>query len=263
MPYVFHDEPEPGRAGELMLRSLAGVYDPFSRQQLRRVAVPADARCLVVAAGASAVPLTLAEMAPRGSVVATDIDPGPCRRHPRVTLIRHDIVTDPLPAGGPFDLIHVRLLLGHLPQRRCVLAVLAGALAPGGVLIVEEFESTWHTSVLAAPDLDEADQLFAAYHDALHTVLAASGNDPAWGRRAHGAMRDLGLDTDTLGHTATWTGGSDGCLLPWATTGILRPKLINAGMTPSDIDAFRTLLRDPALVVKGNLALSHVGRRTG
>ena len=40
------------------------------------------------------------------------------RRHPAatVTVARHDVVDDPLPAG-PFDLIHARLVLVHLPGR--------------------------------------------------------------------------------------------------------------------------------------------------
>ncbi|MDG4834846.1 class I SAM-dependent methyltransferase [Solwaraspora sp. WMMD1047] len=261
MTYLFHDADQTERERTLMMRALAGMYDPFSRQQLRSLALPANARCLVVAVGASTIASTLAEMAPAGEVIATDIDLDPCHTDRRVQLIHHNIVTDPLPGGGPYHLVHVRLLLGHLPQRHDVLATLADALAPGGVLIIEEFEPTWRTSVLTAPDLDEADRLFTAYHDAFHSALTASRNDPTWGRRVHHAMRNLGLDTTTTGHTATWTGGSHGCLLPHAAAAVLRRKLINAGMPPADIDAFRDLLTNPELAVKGNLALSTIGRR--
>ncbi|MFY1633656.1 class I SAM-dependent methyltransferase [Solwaraspora sp. WMMB335] len=258
-PYLFHDTPDTACTdSEAMLQALAGMLDPFSRRQLRAVGVPPHARCLVVAVGASRIATTLGEMTPTGEVIATDIDLTPCRRHPRVALLRHDIVRDPLP-DGHFDLIHVRLLLGHLPERHDVLARLGAALAPGGVLLVEEFEATWRSSVLAAPDIDEADRLFAAYHDAFQATLVTAGNDPAWGRRAHHAMRGLGLHVDTSGWTGTWTGGSDGCLLPRATAAVIRDQLTTAGMTPADIDAFRDLLTDPGLVVKGNLALSHIG----
>jgi 2-polyprenyl-3-methyl-5-hydroxy-6-metoxy-1,4-benzoquinol methylase len=43
-----------------------------------------------------------------------------------------------LPAGR-YDLIHARLVLSHLPQRRDVLARLVQALRPGGWLVVEDF----------------------------------------------------------------------------------------------------------------------------
>ena len=259
--YLFHDAKETTAQDRAeMMSALAGMYDPFSRRQLRSVGVPDNARCLVVAVGASNIASTLAEMAPFGEIIATDIDLEPCPTHPRIQLIRHNILTDPLPAGDPYDLIHARLLLGHLPQRHQVLATLADALAPGGALIIEEFEATWRTSVLSAPEPDEADRLFGAYHDAFEATLTASGIDLTWSRRVHAAMRDRGLDTTTTGHTATWTGGSDGCLLPRATAGVIRDKLIGAGMPAVDVDAFRTLLTDPRLVVKGNLALSHIGR---
>ncbi|WP_326549967.1 class I SAM-dependent methyltransferase [Micromonospora sp. NBC_01813] len=260
--YLFGDAPPDTRDDNaVMLDALAGMLDPFSRRQLRRVGVRADARCLVVAVGASCIAATLAEMAPHGEVTATDLDLTECRRHPRVRLIRHNIVTDLLPDDG-YDLIHVRLLLAHLPtdQRTAVLTRLVDALTPGGLLIVEEFEPTWRSSVLSAPDLEDADRLFAAYHQAFGAALTAAGNDLTWGRRAHHAMRALGLHVDTTGHTGTWTGGQPGCLLPYATAGVIRDRLIAAGMTPDDIDAFRTLLLHPDLVVKGNLALSHVGR---
>ncbi|QOC93982.1 hypothetical protein [Micromonospora craniellae] len=155
--------------------------------------------------------------------------------------------------------------LGHLParEREATLDRLVDALAPEGLLVVEEFEPTWQTAVLSAPDLDEADHLFNAYHQAFQAALAGSGNDPRWGRHAHHALRSRGLTVDTEGTTRTWTGGSPACLLPHATAAVIRDRLIAAGMPGPDIDAFRQLLLDPDLIVKSNLALSHIGRRAG
>ena len=48
-----------------------------------------------------------------------------------------DLVADELPRGA-FDFVHTRLVLIHIPERDAVLRKLAGALRPGGVLIVEE-----------------------------------------------------------------------------------------------------------------------------
>jgi len=264
--YVF-DKSETDRSGtgrsetdnDAMHHHLAAMYDPFSRRRLADAHLPPDARCLVIAVGASTIATTLADLVPDGEIVATDRDPRRCPDDTRVDLRRHDIVSDP-PLPGSWDLIHVRLLLGHLPQRLEVLGTLAGRLNPGGALIVEEFEGSWRHSVLATAD-PEADRLFAAYHDAFAAVLTAAGNDLAWSRRVHDAMLRLGLDTETQGYTRSWGGGTAGCLLPRATAGAIRNKLVEAGMSGADIDDFRELLLDPRLRIKGNLALSTLGRR--
>ena len=245
--------------GDAMHHHLAAMYDPFTTRRLGHVGVARNARCLAIAVGASTIASVLADLAPDGLVVATDTNPHRCPPDPRVDLRNHDVVTDPLPSG-PWDLIWVRLLLGHLDQRHEILRALAAALSPGGVLLVEEFEGSWRNSVLSSPSPD-ADRLFAAYHDAFATVLTTAGNDLTWSRRVHHAMLQLGLDTDTQGHTNTWAGGTPGALLPHTTAGAIRPKLIQAGMTATDIDAFRQLLLNPQLKILGNHALSTSGRR--
>ncbi|QOC91264.1 hypothetical protein [Micromonospora craniellae] len=54
--YVFHDAaPQADRENGAMLDALAGLFDPFSRQRLRLAKVRPDARCLVVAVGASCI----------------------------------------------------------------------------------------------------------------------------------------------------------------------------------------------------------------
>jgi len=245
----------------VMMQALAQMFDPFSTKRLDSVGIGPDARCLVVAVGASKIAARLADdFAPEGEVIATDTDHEHTHHHPRVRLLTHNIVTEPLPPGG-FDVIQVRLLLGHLPQRDDVLAKLAGALNPEGSLLVEEFAGTWDISVLSAPDWHEANRLFGAYHDAFRAMLTAAGNDLTWSRRVHDAMHGLGLDVDTTGDTGTWTGDSPGTQLPWATAGLRRDKLIENGMSAADIDAFRALLANPDLRVLGNLALSTHGRR--
>ncbi len=73
---------------------------------------------------------------------------GPRWRCQSLTVRSHDIVSDPLPRD-PFDLIHARLVLVHLPEREKVLDRMVAALKPGGWLLVEEFDSV---SQLPAPD---------------------------------------------------------------------------------------------------------------
>jgi SAM-dependent methyltransferase len=60
--------------------------------------------------------------------------------HAQCSWHRHDVATDmPIP-GAPFDLVHARLLLFHLPERVAVLARLWDAVAPGGYLVVQDYD---------------------------------------------------------------------------------------------------------------------------
>lgn len=108
-----------------------------------------------VGAGSPGVPAWLAaRVGPGGRVLATDIDVtwlgGPGRDY---EIRRHDVGTEPAPAGGGggFDLVHARLVLVHVPERARALAGMVAALRPGGWLVVEEADppcspsSAWRT----------------------------------------------------------------------------------------------------------------------
>jgi len=252
------------RTGESrsLLDDLAATLDPFTRRRLEEAGVRPGARCLEVGAGAGTVARWLAEqVGPHGRVVATDVDPQPVPPHPSLTVVRHDIVADPLEEGA-YDVVHARLVLAHLPQRERVLERLVAALAPGGVLVVEEFDPSWDRCVLHAPDPD-VHRLFAEYHRALMATLRAAGTDPGWGRRLHHAMTEAGLTAVSTEFWArAWRGGEPGCRLAYVAAGHVRAQLVDNGMSPSDIDRFRTLVLDPRLVIHGNLGVSAMGRRS-
>lgn len=263
--YVYSDETSGGNHHADLVSHLAAVLDPFTIRRIEPYIYP-SARCLEVAAGAGTIAVWLAsQLGPGGEVVATDTDPSQIPHHPRLTARRHDIVTEPI--GGTFDLIHVRLLLAHLPQRREVLAKLVEALSPGGVIVVDEFASGgWDRCVLDTPDEVSpaaAQRLFDAYHRALVRVMEHDGTtDTNWGRGAYRAMREAGLiDVDAELWTRSHRGAEPGCLLPHTASAQLRPRLLAAGMAAEDLDAFRKLLRDPRLAIHASLAISTIGRK--
>jgi SAM-dependent methyltransferase len=52
----------------------------------------------------------------------------------------HDLTAaEPVP-GAPFDLVYARLLLFHVPQRATVLERLWDAVAPGGHLVIQDYD---------------------------------------------------------------------------------------------------------------------------
>lgn len=256
-PYAF-DNDEPTAAD--LLGALGQMLDEFTISRLAKAGVTEGARCLEVGAGAGTIAAWLADrVGPTGTVIATDLKPQHVRAHPGVTVLRHNVVTEPLP-DGPFDVIHARAVLQHLPERRDVLGKLTAALAPGGVLVLEELEALWGSAVLATPD-PRAYAIFAGYEKALGSILSASGNDQTWGQRVHGAMRDLGLtEVDSEGWQRSWPGGSGAGLLVYSASTELHDKLVAAGMTTEDLHLLRQLALDPRLVLRGILLLSTSGR---
>jgi SAM-dependent methyltransferase len=259
--YVYADETSGGTHHAELVNHLAAILDPFTIRRLEPHLYP-SARCLEVAAGAGTIAVWLADqLGPAGAVIATDTDPSYIPQHPRLTVRRHDIVTDPI--DGTFDLIHARLVLAHLPQRRRVLAKLVDALNPGGVIVIDEFAGGgWDRCVLDTPD-PAAHQLFEAYHRALIQVMERDGTtDTGWGRGAYRAMCEAGLvDVDAELWARSFRGGEPGCLLPHTAAAQLRPRLVAAGMTADQLDAFRKLLRDPRLAIHASVAISTTGRK--
>lgn len=261
--YAFSDDPVRGATHHReILDILAATLDRFTTWRLAPY-VARTSRCLEVAAGAGSIATWLASRA--GEVTATDVDTTLvatlAQHHPNLIVRQHRIDVDPVETDH-YDLIHARLLLAHLPQRRELLGKLAAALAPGGVLVIDEVQPSWEWCVLDAPDPPEAQRLFTAYHRALMTALTAAGTDPTWGRQVHRAMRAHGLaDIEVELWAKSWYGGEPGCMLPHLSTSQLGRRLIDAGMSEADLEAFRTLLTDPTLMMHGNLAVSTMGRR--
>ncbi len=72
-------------------------------------------------------------------------------------------VTRPLPRA-PFELVYARFLLAHLPEVAGALRTWADALAPGGLLVLEETES-----------ITSSDPVFAAYETLTRARVASAG----------------------------------------------------------------------------------------
>jgi SAM-dependent methyltransferase len=225
-------------------RYLAELLDPLTLERLGQTGVTAGWNCLEVGAGGGSVALWLAErVAPTGRVLATDIKPGLIPRRPGLTVIRHDIVNDPLPEGA-FDLVHARLVLSHLPGRQQVLERLRAALRPGGWLQIDEIDITrWVAPPISDP---RARELYGSYVTAMAQVLGAAGSDPTWGGSAARAMGEAGLvDVDPVLWTEVWGPGSPGLGLLISNSLHLEDRFLEAGMTRNGLRDVREVMADP------------------
>jgi SAM-dependent methyltransferase len=255
--YAF-DNDDPVAAERLDL--LSAVLDGFTISRLSSLGDLTGRRCLELGAGNGSIAGWLADQAgPSGRVLATDVNTRHVPPDRGYTVVRHDLTTDPLP-DGPWDVIHARLVLGHLPGRHDVLRRLAVALTPDGALAIEDWDDYRAGLVLAAPE-PEAVTLFSAYETILEQILDARAVDHDWPWQVHAAMASAGLvDVDTAVHARSWPGGSAGALHHAANISLLRATILEAGMTEEQLDRLSGFLRDPRMVVRGLLTVSTVGR---
>jgi len=241
---------------------LSQILDQDTIACLTGLHVPlAGAKVLEVGAGGGSIATWLAkQVGEHGRVLATDIAPREIPAHPRLQVIEHDITTT-VPAG-PWDIIHARLVLMHLPERQRVLHMLAAQLAPGGVLVVEDWDQTWLTGrVLRAPSAADA-LLWTTFNDALIKVFVAAGVDPGWASRAVSVMADAGLaDIEATVRCRSWAGGSPGALLSVSSIHQLRDRLHGQGLSDDDLDEVSALVNNPLLKIRMYPLVQTVGSR--
>ncbi|WP_051813908.1 bifunctional 2-polyprenyl-6-hydroxyphenol methylase/3-demethylubiquinol 3-O-methyltransferase UbiG, partial [Kitasatospora sp. MBT63] len=191
--YVFDQVGEGERA---RLAALEQVYDGATRDRIAALGDATGWRCLEVGCGGGSIARWLAtRVGAGGEVLAIDLDLRFAAAHdrPNLRVERHDVTAGPLPSTG-FDLVHARAVLEHLPQRDEVLRTLADALAPGGVLMVEDFD-------IDGPMADAVARYWPAGHGeaagrlmaALRAAFGAAGVDTGYGRRLPAQLAALGL----------------------------------------------------------------------
>jgi SAM-dependent methyltransferase len=175
--------------------ALAWLFDPVTIRHLDMLGVGEGWRCLDVGAGGGSIARWLGDrVGTSGRVLATDIDTrwlATRANGPNVDVQQHNIVLDPLPEAA-FDLVHERLVLVHLPERRAVLRRLASAMRPGGRLLVEAFDATLTVDYIDPQSDDEA--LGNRIMTAVRGLLSKRGADVDLGHKLPGLLREAGLE---------------------------------------------------------------------
>lgn len=123
------------------LAGIESLWDPGTHALLDDLGIGPGWRCLEVGAGGGSL---LQWMSGRGAtVVAVDIDTRfiESLASDTIDVRRLDIRSDELPRGE-FDLVHSRLVLEHLPDRRQIIGRLAATLRPGGWMVIEDYDWT-------------------------------------------------------------------------------------------------------------------------
>jgi SAM-dependent methyltransferase len=207
--------------------ALADIFDPGTIRHLTEIGVGSGWHCLEVGAGGGSIAAWLCDrVGGNGQVLATDIDTRFLEALSRSNLevSRHDIASDPLPQAK-FDLVHFRLVLGHLPNRDEVLGRLVTALRPGGWILAEEFDSRSLRPDRSINDAETSLKAFAA----MQAVLQRHGFDGYYGRRLVARLRALNLaEISAEGRVFMLEGGTSGADLTRAAISQTRDEMIDA-----------------------------------
>jgi SAM-dependent methyltransferase len=221
------------------------LFDPATFRHLDGVGLAPGWRCWEVGAGGTSVVDYLSErVGPAGHVLATDINlswaaasasPAASASAPaapsNVELLEHDVASGP-PPGGPFDLVHARLVLVHVPERDRALATMAATLRPGGVMLVEDADPALQP-LSCLEEIGPPQELANRIRRGFRQLLAERGVDLAYGRTLPRRLRAVGLEQ--VAADAAFPVSDPACnALETATINLIRDQLLDHGIATED-----------------------------
>lgn len=239
-------------AAERRLQALADLLDPGTFALLDEVGVAAGWRSWEVGAGGPTVPTWLRDrVGSAGLVVATDIDTSRLGALPAdVHVLERDVAADAAPAGGPFDLVHARLVLTHVPERERAVANMAAALRPGGWLVLEDADPGLQPLAVvdaSTPGQQRANRVRAQLREAMR----ARGADLAFGRRLPDLLRSVGVQGVTTRTVRFPAGGACNAIevatLDQASAALAEPAA-ELALLRADLETGRVLVTVAPLV---------------
>ena len=246
------------------LQALEALLDPGTIRQLEALPVERGWSCLEVGAGGGSIAAWLCErVGPAGAVVATDLDVTVLSElsRPNLEVHRHDLLADD-PPGGPFDLVHCRLVIAWLADPRAGLQRLVASLKPGGWLLAEEMD---FVSMVPDPRVDEDGRRAFEHAVLAHNATLSQRHafDHAYGRRLAGELALAGLsDIACEGRAEVWRGGEAGGTVWRLTMTQLRDEMVATGFaSEADLDRAVALCDDPAFGYVSPLVFAGRGRR--
>ncbi|GAA4609157.1 SAM-dependent methyltransferase [Actinoplanes octamycinicus] len=217
------------------VRAQARLWEPDTARLLDRLGVGAGARCLDAGCGPGETMRGLKDrVGPHGTVTGLDLDTGMAAAAESYTGCRvliHDVTKDePIP-GGPYDLVYARLLLFHTPDQVAALRRLWQAVAPGGHLLVQDYDLR---TVGVMPPLEIGERMTAVVLQA----FGAAGCDVRAGTRLPHIMARAGIGapdgTDVAGRLIPVAAGTP--ILESVYRSLLPVAYANDLVTPAEAE---------------------------
>jgi SAM-dependent methyltransferase len=239
------------------IAGMEALWDPGSRALLDELGIGDGWKCLEVGAGGGSL---VEWMAGRGATVtAIDIDTRFIEHlaSNSITVRRIDVREDELPQAE-FDLVHARLVLEHLTDRRQILDRLAATLRPGGWIVIEDYDFTGFGFEGDDPQLENR------VGEAINSFMQRAGFEPRYGRYVVGDLEAVGLtDVRGEGRARVIDSSSPGFDFFRLSFESIRGALVDAGLiSAEDADTASAGFGRQVHVVTP-LMVAGIGRRSG
>jgi len=247
-----------GADGKRRLDVLARVHGEPTLDLLRAAGIRPGMRCLDVGCGGGHVSLEMARLVGRwGRVVGVDGDPevvelaaadARAAGFENVELAVGDALALDVPSD--FHLAYARFLLSHVAEPGRVLAGMARALEPGGVVAVEDVDFRGAFSHPPCRELAASLELYRA-------VVRERGGDADLGPRLPELLRDSGFEVLGVRVVQPAFLDGEGKLLPWLTLAKVSDAVVASGLaTRAKVD--RTLAGLLAFSERSDTLVAHV-----
>jgi SAM-dependent methyltransferase len=236
------------------LQLQARVWEPAATALLAEIGLNPGERALDLGAGAMGIvrPLSKA-VGTSGRVVAVDNDATQLSALKRwvqneglsnVDIVNADAFSTGLPAGT-FDIVHVRFLFAPVGRDGELLAEMRRLVRPGGVLAIQEPNSScW--------DFYPRHAAFTELKALILAAFRAAGGDFDAGRRTAGLLENIGCTSvETRAHVHVLGAGHPYRRLPVQFAQSLRPRILSSGLASAArleelIASCESLAADPA-----------------
>ncbi|KAF8210562.1 S-adenosyl-L-methionine-dependent methyltransferase [Mycena galopus ATCC 62051] len=166
--------------------------DNFLNNKLCPEDIGQPQKILEIGAGSGAWAIRAAKQYPEAQVLAVDMNPLPARPLPSNLSYQQVNLLEPFPfASGSFDVVHIRLVLCHLPDGLSVLSRIIDLVAPGGWLLVDEID--WSANF---EGLDNAPGIKGGLLVLIHGMEAVKGS-PHFGKTLQPYLESSGDLSET------------------------------------------------------------------
>jgi SAM-dependent methyltransferase len=196
------------------LRAQARMWEAATGRLLDRIGLTTGARCLDAGCGPGETMRLMAQrVGPDGTVTGIDVDAALAGQteealheagHKQCRTLVHDLGTDEAVPGGPYDIVLARLLLFHTPDRVAVVRRLWESVAPGGHLVLQDYDLSAADTEPEMPSVREVTRLLIAMFESVGCHTRAGLALPTWMERAGIGSPD---GTDVAGYLETLGAG--------------------------------------------------------
>jgi SAM-dependent methyltransferase len=232
----------------------AGFLDEFTRMRLSSLNLGPGIRCLEVGPGAGSMTRWMADQG--WSVQALDISdryfPGIAREgiELRVGDVRSIRINE------EFDLVFLRYVFHHLPERWDVLKKLVGSVKPGGWLLAEEPSVKLMTTLAGEPDA------MAFFRNILTVHMGKLGVDFDCGAQLATMFGEVGLTKiQAVGNFTMAFDGAEARDYIRLALDMTQQHLVPLGEDPADFDKWRAQVYAPDFVGMMPVNISCRGQR--